>query len=121
MAISGIGYAQIYDYNTRTKKATCQESHGQDTNSLMKELCKYKEEILEKVKKGETEPSFSIGASSFTFKQWDKLMQRVDEAIDDMQARVEQEKEEQEKNNKKKEEDIITMEMLEELLGRSGL
>lgn len=82
----------------------------------------WKEEILEKVRRGETEASFALGGSSFTTKQWDKLMNGVDKAIDDMKESVEEEKEdqakaEQEKKLKKKEEDAITMEMLQELLG----
>lgn len=117
--MSGISntYAKAYsDYDSaliHRKKI----SKTQNGGSLMDEISKQKEEILEKIRKGETEPSFSIGASAFTAKQWDKLMTHVDIAIDDMQKRVDEEKEEQEKKIKKKEENAITMEMLEELLG----
>lgn len=117
MAINEIGYIRNYDNNTITKKSTCQKAARQDRNGLMEELCKYKEEILEKVNKGDTEPSFSIGASSFTLKQWDKLMNYVDKAIDDMQDKVDAEEEKQEK----KKDNMITEQMLEELLGQSTL
>ena len=119
MAISGVGYSQPNYSDAFTGKKKIE--HSQDERNLMEEICKQKEEILEKVRKGETEPSFSIGAGSFTFKQWDKLMKNVDKAIDDMQERVDDEKEEQKKEQvkrvDKKEENAITMEMLSELLG----
>lgn len=42
------------------------------------------EEIYEKLKTGETETSYQIGAQSFTEKEWDKLMFDFDKIQDDM-------------------------------------
>lgn len=86
-------------------------------NDFMEALKKRKEEILEKVKKGETEPSFQLGAQTFTVKQWNKLVERIDEAIDDIQETAQQKKEQQEEQVKEKKADSITLEMLAELLG----
>lgn len=80
-------------------------------------LEKRKEEILEKIEKGETEPSFPLGAQTFTVKQWNKLVERVDEAIEDMRETAEQKKEDQEQQIKEKKANSITLEMLAELLG----
>lgn len=92
-----------------------QES-GDDTD-FMEALKKRKEEILDKVRKGETEESFQLGNQSFTIKQWNKLVKRIDEAIEDMQETAERKEEKQEQQIKEKKADSITMEMLAELLG----
>lgn len=39
-----------------------------------------KDEIIEKVKKGETEPSIQTGAQAFTEKEWDRLLDQFDSA-----------------------------------------
>ncbi len=58
------------------------------------------DEILEKVKNGETEPRFQIGSQSFTEKEWDRLLERFDSAEDDIKEDME---EEQEKRGKREE------------------
>lgn len=87
-----------------------------EENDFMGEIAKRKEEILDKVKRGETEVPILMGADSFTPSQWDKLIKHVDEAIDDMQVRVEEEEETAEKQAEEKKEKKITEQMLEELL-----
>lgn len=91
---------------------------GNRTQEWMGQIAERKREIVEKVRRGETEPSIPIGAASFTYKQWNKLMQRVDRAIEDMQERIQAEEEEAKTVKvKKKEAGSISKEMLEELLG----
>ncbi len=112
----GTSYGAGYDYGGDKRKADTavqQDSSGE----WMELIAKRKEEILEKVRKGETEPSIPTGAASFTYKQWNKLMKSVDRAIDDMQERIRAEEEDAELIVKKKKENSITEEMLEELLG----
>lgn len=87
-----------------------------EENSFMEEIAKKKEEILDKVKRGETEVSIPMGSGSFTPSQWDKLIKNVDGAIDDMQARIEEAEEAVEKQAEEKKEKEITEQMLEELL-----
>lgn len=79
-------------------------------------IAKKKEEILDKVKRGETEVSVPMGADSFTDTQWNKLIKNVDEAIDDMQESVKREKEEAEEKALEKKENEITEQMLDRLL-----
>lgn len=38
------------------------------------------EELSEKIRNGDTEPTFRIGSQSFTEKEWDKLLERFDSA-----------------------------------------
>lgn len=96
------------------------QQESSEDNDFMEALRKRKEEILEKVKNGETEPSFQLGAQTFTVKQWNKLVKWIDEAIDDIQETARQKKEQQEEQVKEKKADSITLEMLAELLG-SGI
>lgn len=57
----------------------------------------YQAEIMEKIKKGETEESIPTGASAFTKTQWEKVLKSVDRQIDDIReeqkARFEKEEE----------------------------
>lgn len=87
------------------------------TADKMDIISRRKQEIVEKVKRGETETSIPIGAQSFTMKQWNKMMRSVDKAIDDMQERIRKDKEKQERRIKKKRDGSITSDMLSELLG----
>lgn len=87
------------------------------TADKMDIISRRKREIVEKVKRGETETSIPIGAQSFTLKQWNKMMRSVDKAIDDMQDRIRKDEEEQERQVKKKRSNTITSDMLSELLG----
>lgn len=60
-----------------------------------------KKEIAEKIKNGETEPSFAIGAQSYTCKEWDNLIKKVDKNLDAIKKEQEERKEAYEKKQKK--------------------
>ena len=117
---STYGYGTEYrDY--RTEKAA--EEPENRVSEWMDAIARRKEEIVEKVRRGETEPSIPTGAASFTYKQWDRMMRRVDRSVDAMKERVEADEEEREDREdaadtvKSKAPDSITVEMLEELMG----
>lgn len=55
-----------------------------------------KNEIAEKLQKGETQESFAIGGSSFTSNEWDKLIGKVDSQIDEIKEEQKQRREKQE-------------------------
>lgn len=63
-----------------------------------------KNEIKQKLQNGETEPSFSIGARSFTVKEWDKLLSKVDKNNDAIHKEQEERKEDFEKEALEKKE-----------------
>ncbi len=63
-----------------------------------------KKEILRKLQNGETETSFSIGAGSFTVKEWDKLLSKVDQNNDAIRKEQEKRKEDLEKEALEKKE-----------------
>ena len=70
---------------------------GMSHHELMNCISEKKQEIAEKIKNGETEPAFSIGAESYTVKEWDKLIAKVDKNNEAVRKEQEQRKEAQEK------------------------
>lgn len=69
------------------------------TKELMQEISNRKNEICEKVKKGELEESFQIGGQSFTIKEWNKLLSTFDSAQDKLKALLEERLEQQKKED----------------------
>ncbi len=60
------------------------------TAECMAFLREKSEEILEKLRKGETEVSYQIGAESYTEKEWDKLMEKFDDIQEDVRRKMEE-------------------------------
>lgn len=73
------------------------DSNELSTAEKMDIISTRKQEIVEKVRRGETETSIPIGTQFFTMKQWNRMMRSVDKAIDDMQERIHKDGEEQER------------------------
>ncbi|MDE5823803.1 MAG: hypothetical protein K2H91_03855 [Lachnospiraceae bacterium] len=70
---------------------------GMSRQELMDCISEKKKEIARKIQNGETEPTFSIGAESYTVKEWDKLIAKVDKNNEAVRKEQEQRKEAQEK------------------------
>lgn len=51
-------------------------------SELMERIGNRKSEIAEKLKAGETEPTFAIGAESYTCKEWDNFIRKFDKTLD---------------------------------------
>lgn len=64
---------------------------------LMACIAEKKNEIEKKLQNGDTEPAFTIGARSYTAKEWDKLIDKVDKNLEAVRKEQEQRKEAQEK------------------------
>lgn len=117
MSISGIGTDYGYRENLyqRRTQAAGKEKFNTDTfymedvekdvrngQSLDKEemlqmISDRIQEVYEKVKNNDTEPSFQIGSQSFTEKEWNRLLEQFDKVQEEIR---EQMKEEQAKRNK---------------------
>ena len=70
------------------------DTSSEDENTdYQKILSERKNEIYEKVKNGDTEESFQIGGSSFTEKEWDKLLAEVDDITEEMREAMRDEHE----------------------------
>ena len=65
-------------------------------SELLSSISARKNEIAEKLQKGETQESFEIGRSSFTNSEWDKLISKVDSQIDEIKEEQKLRKEKQE-------------------------
>ena len=70
---------------------------GMSRQELMACITEKKNEIEKKLQNGETEPTFTIGARSYTAKEWDKLIDKVDKNLEAVRKEQEQRKEAQEK------------------------
>ena len=68
-------------------------SSDDENTDYQKILSERKNEIYEKVKNGDTEESFQIGRSSFTEKEWDKLLSEVDDITEEMREAMRDEHE----------------------------
>ena len=68
-------------------------SSDDENTDYQKILSERKNEIYEKVKNGDTEESFQIGGSSFTEKEWDKLLAEVDDITEEMREAMREEHE----------------------------
>ena len=52
------------------------------------------EELYDKIKKGETQQSFQIGASSFTLKEWERFIERFDKGQEECEELLKEAREE---------------------------
>ena len=67
------------------------EMNGTDkTAECMAFLREKSEEILEKLRNGETEVSYPIGAESYTEREWDKLLKKFDDIQEDVRQKMEE-------------------------------
>ncbi|MBQ8547162.1 MAG: hypothetical protein IJ427_01595 [Lachnospiraceae bacterium] len=70
---------------------TASAATGTDkTAECMAFLREKSEEILEKLRNGETEVSYPIGGESYTEKEWDKLMEKFDDIQEDVRRKMEE-------------------------------
>ncbi len=85
--ISGyLSYKQFYDYMGSTDSK-------EDYSKMLEQ---YAEQIKEKIKNGETEPTYQIGGQSFTEEEWKKLIEKIDKDIEQIQAEQAERMEKQE-------------------------
>lgn len=88
---------------------------------LMECISNRKSEIAEKIKNGDTEPTFSIGSATFTVKEWNKLLDKVDKNNEEIRLEQERRKEALEKEalEKKKGTDSLYLDMHSESTKRN--
>lgn len=77
---------------------------GMSRQELMASISDRKSEIARKLQSGETEKKFATGAASFTLKEWDQLMAKVDKNLEQIKEEQEQRKEEMLKDLKNQQE-----------------
>lgn len=73
------------------------------TEEMMQTIRDKKSEILEKVKKGETEPVIQIGAQAYTEKQWKRMLESFDDSEKDIKDMIREALEKYKKEQQAKE------------------
>ena len=68
---------------------------------MMRFIRERKQEIYDKVRKGQTEVKIRIGAQEYTEKEWDKLIESFDETEDDIRRQLQEAREQQRKDREK--------------------
>ena len=63
----------------------------QDSGELREKFVERMQEMFEKLKRGETQPVYQIGAQAFTLEEWDKFLENFDEAQEAIRAALEEE------------------------------
>ena len=83
------GYAAGERYTGNTSVSNSSQSKNADYMEL---IANYKKEIFDKVKNNETEEEIQTGGASYTKSKWRKLMESVDQQIEDVREQQEEEK-----------------------------
>lgn len=74
-----------------------EENRFLTTEEMMQKIRERMSEIYEKVKRGETEQKFQIGASSFTLKEWKSFIEKFDESEEEIEKQIKEAREMQKK------------------------
>lgn len=78
-------------------KDTVRMDSAGENESYADILHKASAEIAEKVISGKTQQSFQLGAESFTLREWDKLITRTDDSINDAKDAIKEREDQQKK------------------------
>ena len=87
----GMECENIIDNLKKWSVASYASGEETKTDDYWKIISDRKNEIYEKVKNGDTEETFQIGGSSFTEKEWDKLLSEVDDIMDEIREAMREE------------------------------
>lgn len=86
MAVQGVNQSTpIWEKKSRGKADSPTGNFGDE---FMRVIQNRKSEILEKVKKGETEPVIQIGAQAYTEKQWKRMLESLDDSEKDIKDTI---------------------------------
>lgn len=88
-------FFKTYAKQDKTEAFVDSSEETQDYTKFLKEKM---DEIIEKIKNGDTEVSYQIGAQSFTEKEWEELLEKFDsieEAIQELMKEEQAKKEEE--------------------------
>lgn len=102
--------SQGKDFSAKMSDVLAQKEEKQDgaaenplrtAEEMMRFIRERKQEIYDKVRKGQTEVKIRIGAQEYTEKEWDKLIESFDEAEDDIRRQLQEAREQQRKAREK--------------------
>lgn len=88
---TGSGFGDVLkaqeDKNTQAQEADTKTESAEDTD-YRKQLQEHMEEMLDKIKHGTIQPKIQIGAQEYTQEEWKKLLEKFDEAEEDLAEQV---------------------------------
>ena len=102
--------SQGKDFSAKMSDVLAQKEEKQDgaaenplrtAEEMMRFIRERKQEIYDKVRKGQTEVKIRIGAQEYTEKEWDKVIESFDEAEDDIRRQLQEAREQQRKAREK--------------------
>ncbi len=116
----GLECENIIDNLGKWREDSFTSDEGTETIDYWKIISDRKNEIYEKVKNGDTEESFLIGGSSFTEKEWDKLLSEVDDIMDEIREAMREEHQKRvenatEEESRKKADSVVGADVISKL------
>ena len=75
----------------KSAQAEASKPESVEGTDYMKQLQEHMEEMLDKIKHGTIQPKIQIGAQEYTQEEWKKLLEKFDEAEEDLIEQVEAE------------------------------
>ena len=90
------------DKGAQTQTEDTKSENAEDTD-YRKQLQEHMEEMLDKIKHGTIQPKIKIGAQEYTQEEWKKLLEKFDEAEEELIEQVEAEIEIRMENAEKEE------------------
>lgn len=92
----------------KSAQAKASKAESEEDTDYMKQLQEHMEEMMDKIKHGTIQPKIQIGAQEYTQEEWKKLLEKFDEAEEDlveqMKAEIEALKEQAAKEKEEMEE-----------------
>ena len=109
MKIADCGSVQSMDQTKaeNQRKIRTQSESETTTADLISFISQKKQEILDKVTTGDTQEAISLGGSTFTVQEWERLLKKVD-------VNVEAVKQSQEEKQEKQKEELLENQQLEQ-------
>lgn len=84
----------LYSYKgSKNQSGQEAETEGSLRDAFSTLIQKQRKELEERIRNGTSEPSYQIGANSFTEREWTKLIQSVDAVQEEMREAAERERE----------------------------
>lgn len=109
-----VGAVNSTENNVYWKEAFNKETTDEHFGDVMTAFLKMKEELGEKIARGDFEESFDIGANSYTNKEWGMLLKRFDK----METAIQEEVKEEIEQRKQEE---LSEEVLGKLIGNNNI
>lgn len=87
-----VGCFKGYRGNTEERTGKTEQENGEQ-KSFLQQMKEHMDKMRDKIKNGTIQPTFQTGARSYTKEEWEKLLEKFDEAEEILRAEIEAEME----------------------------